>query len=63
MGLRLICVGIAMVVGIFVGEILGVGYGLVGWLEGAQRVDIVGLVVMMIGWFVLWLDCGGWIEN
>ena len=34
MGLGLICVGIAMVVGIFVGEILGVGYVLVGWLEG-----------------------------
>ena len=34
MGLGLICVGISMVVGIFVGEILGVGYVLVGWLEG-----------------------------
>lgn len=36
MGLGLICVGISMVVGIFVGEILGVGVvrlelGLVGW--------------------------------
>ena len=30
----MICVGISMVVGIFVGEILGVGVGLVGWLEG-----------------------------
>ena len=46
MGLGLICVGIAMVVGIFVGEILGSGYVLVGWLEVAQRVDIVGLVVV-----------------
>ena len=34
LGLELICVGISMVVGIFVGEILGVGYVLVGWLEG-----------------------------
>ena len=34
MGLGLICVGISMVVGIFVGEILGAGVGLVGWLEG-----------------------------
>ena len=34
MGLGLICVGILMVVGIFVGEILGAGYVLVGWLEG-----------------------------
>ena len=33
MGLGLISVGILMVVGIFVGEILGVGVGLVGWLE------------------------------
>ena len=34
MGLGLINVGISMVVGIFVGEILGSGYVLVGWLEG-----------------------------
>ena len=34
LGARLICVGISMVVGIFVGEILGAGYVLVGWLEG-----------------------------
>ena len=46
LGLGLICVGISIVVGIFVGEILGVGYVLVGWLEVAQRVDIVGLVVV-----------------
>ena len=32
--LELICIGISMVVGIFVGEILGVGYVLLGWLEG-----------------------------
>ena len=30
---RLIGVEISMVVGIFVGEILGSGYVLVGWLE------------------------------
>ena len=46
LGLGLICVGISMVVGIFVGEILGGWSGLVGWLEVAQRVDIVGLVVV-----------------
>ena len=33
LGLGLICVGILMVVGIFVGEILGAGGVLVGWLE------------------------------
>ncbi len=41
MGLGLICVGISMVVGIFVGEILGSGYVLVGWLEVVERVGIV----------------------
>ena len=46
MGARLICVGISMVVGIFVGVILGIGYVLVGWLEVAQKVDFVGLVVV-----------------
>ena len=43
MGLGLICVGISMVVGIFVGEILGGEYVLVGWLEVAQRVDFCGV--------------------
>ena len=43
MGARLICVGISMVVGVFVGRFLGVGYVLVGWLEVAQRVDFGGV--------------------
>ena len=34
LGLGLICVGIAMVVGIFVGEILGSGYVLWGGWKG-----------------------------
>ena len=46
LGLGLINVGISMVVGIFVGRFLGVGGVLVGWLEVAQRVDFVGLVVV-----------------
>ena len=46
MGLGLINVGISMVVGVFVGRFLGVGVILVGWLEVAQRVDFVGLVVV-----------------
>ena len=43
LGLGLINVGISMVVGVFVGEILGVGGVLVGWLEVAQRVDFGGV--------------------
>ena len=45
MGARLICVGISMVVGIFVGEILGVGFVLV---RVAQN--------LLKGWYcgVLW---------
>ena len=35
LGERLICVGISMVVGIFVGRILGVRVILIGWLEVA----------------------------
>ena len=50
MGLELICVGISMVVGTFVGVILGSGYVLVGelrvgwkWLKGLV---LWGLVVV-----------------
>ena len=46
LGLGLINVGISMVVGIFVGEILGVGYVLVGELEGGWKVGIVGFWVV-----------------
>ena len=50
MGLELICVGISMVVGILLGEILGVadwdwGNGS-GLIKVARRVGIVGLVVV-----------------
>ena len=43
MGLGLICVEISMVVGIFVGEILGVGMVRLGELKVAQRVDFGGV--------------------
>ena len=46
LGLGLICVGISMVVGIFMRGILGVRVGFLGELEVAQRVDFVGLVVV-----------------
>lgn len=48
LGLGLINVGISMVVGIFVGEILGVRYVLAGWLksglEVVGRVDFGGVL-------------------
>ena len=43
MELELICVGISMIVGTFVGEILGSGVDWLGWLEGAQKVGIGGV--------------------
>ena len=43
MGVGLICIGISMVVGIFVGGDSGGGYVLVGELEVAQRVDFGGV--------------------
>ena len=49
LGLGLICVGISMVVGIFMGEILGVGYVLVGELEVVQNL-LKGLVLWGFGW-------------
>ena len=44
LGLELICVGISMVVGIFVGEIFGGGDLLVGWLKVVKRVDFGGVL-------------------
>ena len=48
LGLRLICVGISMVVGVFVGRFLGVGDYIIevggSGLEVAQRVGIVGVL-------------------
>ena len=41
LGLGLICVGISMVVGIFVGRFLGVGSMFLGWLEVVEKVGIV----------------------
>lgn len=50
LGARLICVGILMVVGIFVGEILGSGVVRLGELKGAENLlkglVLVGLVVV-----------------
>ena len=46
LGLGLINVGISMVVGIFVGEILGAGVVKLRELKVVQRVDFVGLVVV-----------------
>ena len=43
LGVGLICVGISMVVGIFVGRFLGVGVVRLGELEVAQRVDFGGV--------------------
>ena len=52
MGLGLIGVGISMVVGIFVGVILGMGVDWLGELEVAQRVDFGGV------------GCGGaWVSS
>ena len=45
MGLELICIGISMVVGIFVGVRLGVGVDWLGELEGAQNL-LKGLVLV-----------------
>ena len=45
MGLGLIGVGISIVVGIFVGEILGVGDVLVGWVKTFSGVGISGVLV------------------
>ena len=41
MGLGLICVGISMVVGVFVGRFFGSGGVLAGWLEVVEKVGIV----------------------
>ena len=50
MGVGLICVGISMVVGVFVGRFLGVGGYLIevggGGLEVEERLILVGLVVV-----------------
>ena len=50
MGLGLICVGISMIVGTFVGVILGRGMDWLGELKGAQNLlkglVLVGLVVV-----------------
>ena len=43
LGLELICVEISMVVGIFVGVILGSGLVRLGELKGTRRVGIVGV--------------------
>ena len=39
LGLGLICVGISMVVGILLGEILGGGVARLGWLKGLELVE------------------------
>ena len=50
LGLELICIGISMIVGIFVGVILGVGLVRLGKLKGAQNL-LKGLV--LVGFWVV----------